>query len=87
MLDKIKGGLAGAGRTARVSATLGAVLLAGLFFAPQANAADGDDPAGAAIDALGAKVTAYGAAMVAVVVIAVGLMLGIKYLRKAGSKA
>lgn len=66
-------------------ATLGLAFM-GLVLAGPSNAAVGDDPAGDAITGLGDKVSQYGAAMVAVVVIGVGIMLGIKYLRKAGSK-
>ncbi len=67
---------------------LGSVVMAGLiggFLVPAS--AEPADPAGDAITGLGTTVSTYGAAMVAVVVVAVGFVLGIKYLRKAVSKA
>lgn len=70
-----------------VGGALTGLFVTGLILAGPASAAEGDDPALDAITGFGAKVTAYGAAMVAVVVIAVGIMLGVKYLRKAASKA
>lgn len=70
------------------AAALGSLVMVGLvggFLVPAS--ATPADPAGDAITGLGTTVGTYGAAMVAVVVVAVGFVLGIKYLRKAVSKA
>lgn len=61
-------------------------LFSGLMLvAPGANASP--DPTETAITGLGTKVGIYGAAIVAVVVIAIGFTLGVKYLRRAANKA
>lgn len=74
------------GKTAAVGTTLFGVVLMSLALAPGANAAPGDDPGLDAITDFGTKVGTYGAALIAVVVIAAGIMLGAKYVRKAASK-
>lgn len=66
-----------------ITATLG---LVSFMLAGSASAA-GTDPAGDAITALGAKITTYGGAIVGLVILSMGFWLGIKYLRKATSKA
>lgn len=75
---------------ARAGLTFGAafgLVVMGVLMAGPSSAAVGDDPTADSIAALGTKVATYGAAMVAVVVIGVGIMLGLKYLKKAASKA
>lgn len=76
-----------AGRVGLVGGGASLAMVLGFVLAGPASAAPGDDPALDGITELGTKVTLYGAAMVAVVVIGVGIMLGIKYLRRATSKA
>ena len=68
-----------AGATAGL--TMVALVLAG------AASATPPDPVADAFTSMGAKVTLYGAAIVTLVVLAVGIFLGIKYLRKGVSKA
>lgn len=45
------------------------------------------DPGEAQITSFGDKVTTYGTAMIGVVVIGLGILLAVKYIRKAASKA
>lgn len=74
------GGRVGLGFTALTTMLGVAVILAGPSSATT-------DPVATAFDDMEAKVTTYGAAIVALVVLAVGIFLGIKYLRKGVSKA
>lgn len=73
-------------RSAFVTGIVGTLMVTGLLFAGGANAA-GTDPAGDAITGLGTKITTYGGAIVGLVILSMGFWLGIKYLRKATSKA
>lgn len=75
-----------AARGAAVGGTLVGLLGLGVLLAGPSSAQAGD-PGTAAINDFGDKVTTYGTAMIGVVVIAVGLMLAVKYIRKAASKA
>lgn len=83
MLDHIK---TGGRRAATLAGALGGIGVLAFVLAGPSSAA-GEDVGLDAITGLGTKVAAYGAAIVAVVVISVGIMLGVKYLRKAVSKA
>jgi hypothetical protein len=74
------------GRVAAVSAAVGTLMTLGFILAGPASATPAD-PVQAAFDDMESKVTLYGAAIVALVVLAVGIFLGIKYLRKGVSKA
>lgn len=82
MVDNIKqiGGRVGMGVSA-----LGTLLMVGVMLAGPSSAAG--DPVAGAFDDMETKVTTYGAAIVALVVLSVGIFLGIKYLRKGISKA
>lgn len=80
-MDKIKGL---AGRTGLVGGTVVGVFAVMAILAGTASA---DDPVTAAFTEMNSKVTTYGAAIVALVVLSVGIFLGIKYLRKGVSKA
>lgn len=62
-------------------------LTALMFVAGTAAANAATDPVADAFTSMEGKVTTYGAAIVALVVLAVGIFLGIKYLRKGVSKA
>ena len=78
MLDHIK-------RLGAVGGAVSGLTFVGLMLAPGAFATP--DPGTQAINDFGDKVTTYGTAMIAVVVIAVGLLLAVKYIRKAASHA
>lgn len=84
MLDTVK---AAAGRVGIVTGSLGGLLMVGLLLAGPSNAQTAPaDPALEGINDLGTKIGVYGAAIVALVVLSIGIMLGIKYLRKAQAK-
>lgn len=76
-----------AGRAGLVTGMTAGLGMVALVLAGPASAAPGDDPALDGINDMAAKVTTYGAAIVALVVLSAGLFLGIKYLRKGVSKA
>lgn len=69
-------------RSSLVVGLVGALMLVG---AGAANATT--DPVETAFNDMEAKVTTYGAAIVALVVLAVAIFLGIKYLKRGVSKA
>jgi hypothetical protein len=73
------------GRVAIVTGALTGLLFTALFLAGSASATT--DPVETEIDALGSKVTLYGGAIVALVALSMAIWLGIKYMRKAQSKA
>lgn len=80
-MDKIK---EFGGRSALVTGvTFGLMTVMGIL----AGTASATDPVDDAFTSMNAKVTTYGAAIVALVVLSVGIFLGIKYLRKGVSKA
>lgn len=76
-----------AGRAGLVSGVTAGLGMVALVLAGPASAAVGDDPALDGINDMAAKVTTYGGAIVALVVLSAALFLGIKYLRKGVSKA
>lgn len=73
-------------RAAAVTGLLGTMMLAG-FIAAGSASAEPADPGLTAINDFKGTVTSYGTALIAVVVVAVGLVLAVKYIRKAASKA
>lgn len=73
-------------RAATASAFLGTVLTMGFILAGPASATPAD-PIDAAFTSMEGKVTTYGVAIVSLVVLAVALFLGIKYLKRGVSKA
>lgn len=82
MLEHVKqfGGRVALGGSALAGMAFMALVLAGPSSAST-------DPAETAISDMGAKVTTYGTAILALVVLSAGIFLGIKYLRKGISKA
>lgn len=80
MVEKIKE------RGLALSSMLSVFVVAGLLGAGPASATPAD-PVGDAFDEMQGKITTYGAAIVGLVVLSVGIFLGIKYLRKGVSKA
>jgi hypothetical protein len=62
-------------------------LIAGVLFMAGGSYAVGEDPAGDGIASLQASVLTYGTAVVALVLVAAGIFLGVKYLKKALSHA
>lgn len=74
-------------RAAFVTGITGTLVACSIMLGATGANAVGEDPAGDAITALGGKITTYGAAIVGLVVLSMGFWLGIKYLRKATSKA
>jgi len=83
MRDKLKE--AGA-RVGLVFGAVGTLMTLGVLLAGEAGATP-PDPVATAFNDMNGKVTTYGAAIVALVVLSVGIFLGIKYLRKGTSKA
>lgn len=73
-----------AGRVAGIGAALSTMVVLGFVLAGPASAAD---PVTTAFDDMESKITLYGGAIVALVVLSAALFLGIKYLRKGVSKA
>lgn len=74
-----------AGRVALgFSAVSGALMLGFVLAGPSSAAAD---PVTTAFNDMEGKITTYGTAIVGLVVLAVGIFLGIKYLRKGTSAA
>jgi hypothetical protein len=80
MTDRLKG------QVAIVGGTLSGLFMTAFVLAGSASAQTAD-PAETAITDFGSKVTTYGAAMIGVVVLAAGILLGVKYLKKAAGKA
>lgn len=76
-------------RVATTVAMVGTVFTMGFLLAGPASAepATPADPVLGAFDGLETKITLYGAAIVALVVLSVALFLGIKYLRRGATKA
>jgi len=72
------------GRGAAIVSTLGTLTVLGFVLAGPASAAD---PVTTAFADMESKITLYGGAIVALVVLSAALFLGIKYLRKGVSKA
>jgi hypothetical protein len=77
----------GKARVGIVLSTLAALMIGAFAMASAGNATTTTDPVSDAFTDMNGKVTTYGAAIVALVVLAVGIFLGIKYLRKGVSKA
>lgn len=75
------------GRAGLVGGVMGTLTMVSFMLAGAANAADGDATIDAQFTDLQSKVVTYGGAMVALAVVGIGLTLGLKYLRKAVSKA
>lgn len=73
-------------RAARVGAAFSALFVLGVLGAGAASATPAD-PVETAFTDMEGKITTYGGAIVALVVLSIGIMLGIKYLRKGVSKA
>lgn len=73
----------------QIGARVGMVLtFASLVVVGSVSAASAQtDPVADAFTSMEGKITTYGGAIVALVVLAVGIFLGIKYLRKGVSKA
>lgn len=82
-MDTLK---AAGARVGMVTGAMGTLALMGFILAGPASAQTGD-PVGTAFSDLEGKITTYGTAIVALVVLSVGIFLGIKYLRKGASKA
>lgn len=80
MLDRIKDGGARVGVGFTV---LGAMLMTSVILAGSASAAV--DPVETAFNDMEGKVTTYGAALAAITVLAVGILLGLAWLKKARS--
>lgn len=72
-------------RSGVVGSALAGLFTLGLMVAGPASATV--DPGEQAISDFGSKVTTYGAAMIGVVVIGVGVMLAVRYISKAGNRA
>lgn len=73
-------------RAAALGAVLSTLFVVGILTASGASATPAD-PVETAFTDMESKVTTYGGAIVSLVVLAVGIFLGIKYLRKGVSKA
>jgi len=73
-------------RAAILGGATGALTMLGFVLAGTAGATTAD-PGEDAITGFGDKVTTYGTAMIGVVVIGLGILLAVKYIRKAASKA
>lgn len=73
-------------RAAQIGALFSALFVMGVVGAAGASATPAD-PVETAFNDMEAKVTTYGGAIVALVVLSIGIFLGIKYLRKGVSKA
>lgn len=84
MSEKLKGL---AQRAGIATGATGFLVMLSMFVADGANAVEGDDPVTPAFTDLGTKITTYGAAIVGLVVLSVGIFMGIKYLRKGANKA
>jgi type IV secretory pathway VirB2 component (pilin) len=69
------------------TAALGAAITMTLFMVGAANASTTSDPGEEAIQDLGTKVTLYGAAVLAVAGLAIGIGLALKYMRKGRNAA
>lgn len=82
MLDSMK---AGAARVGMLTGATAGIAMLGFFLAGSASAQG--DPIETAFTDMEGKVTTYGGAIVALVVIAAAIFLGIKYLKKGVSKA
>lgn len=80
MLDRIK-------QRAGVLGALVTTFMLGAFIAAGSASATVADPVDQAFTDMQGKVTTYGAAIVALVVVAAGIFLGVKYLKKGLSKA
>lgn len=80
MVDNFKG--AGARAAAGLSA-LGAMFVVGVMLAGPSSAAA--DPVSTAFDTMEGKITTYGGALATLTVLAVGIMLGLAWLKKARS--
>lgn len=78
-MDKLKGF---GGRAAGVGAMLGTALTMVVFMAGAASATPPPDPVTEGFTDAGTKVTLYGGAMVALVLIGLLIFLGVKYLRR-----
>lgn len=74
------------GRVALVTGAVTTALFMGLFMAGPASATPAD-PVTDAFSDMSAKIVSYGALVVGLVVLAVGIFLGIKWLRKGVSAA
>jgi hypothetical protein len=81
MLDRIKDG--GAARVGVISGLFTSLFVAGVMLAGPSSAAG--DPVEAAFTSMEGKVTTYGAALAAITVLAVGILLGLAWLKKARS--
>lgn len=73
------------GRAAMGASALGTMFVLGVMLAGPSSAAS--DPVADAFTTMEGKVTTYGGAIVSLVIVAVGIFLGIRYLRKGVNSA